>query len=354
MARFGDTLRSERESRSISLDEIADATKIGKRYLDALEGERFAELPGGVFNKGYVRAYATFIGIDPDAAVVDYIKADHGHTQEQDERQQDVLLELARAVEGRKPQQPSALRTWVPVLVTALVVAAGVTGWLRWGPRFAAPASTTSLPPTASAPVEVITQPAVESPPVPAVADTGEPRPEERPPQQLRIAGFANSSPAVEPVDPVAGETVAEPELEETPPVDYNVDGPEEVAATAEVVAETVAEPDLPSMEISEHGVGTGVSQRALVGRADSFDQGTTVWFWNRILGGEPGDTVRHVWSYDGRVVASTELKVNAAHWRTQSRKTLRKTGLWSVEAVDAHGNVLARADFTCLSADSR
>ena len=63
--------------RGISLDEISAATKIGTRLLRALEEEQFDLLPGGIFNKGYVRAYARHLGIDEEQAVADYLKATH-------------------------------------------------------------------------------------------------------------------------------------------------------------------------------------------------------------------------------------------------------------------------------------
>jgi cytoskeleton protein RodZ len=72
---FGERLRREREIRGISLDEIAAATKIGTRLLRALEDEQFELLPGGIFNKGYVRAYARHLGIDEEQAVADYLHA---------------------------------------------------------------------------------------------------------------------------------------------------------------------------------------------------------------------------------------------------------------------------------------
>ena len=61
--------------RNISLDEIAATTKIGTRLLRALEDEQFDQLPGGIFNKGYVRAYAKYVGIDEEQAVADYLQA---------------------------------------------------------------------------------------------------------------------------------------------------------------------------------------------------------------------------------------------------------------------------------------
>ncbi len=75
MGSFGQRLKREREMRGVSLDEIAQATKIGTRSLRALEDEDFERLPGGIFNKGFVRAYARFLGIDEEQAVADYMIA---------------------------------------------------------------------------------------------------------------------------------------------------------------------------------------------------------------------------------------------------------------------------------------
>jgi cytoskeletal protein RodZ len=70
---FGDELRRERELREISLREVAEATKVNIRYLEAMERDDFEHLPGGVFNRGFVRAYAQYIGVDPEAMVNSYL-----------------------------------------------------------------------------------------------------------------------------------------------------------------------------------------------------------------------------------------------------------------------------------------
>jgi cytoskeleton protein RodZ len=75
MGSFGDRLRREREMRGITLDEIAESTKIARRHLEALEKEDFDSLPGGIFNRGFVRSYARYLGIDEDQAVADYSAA---------------------------------------------------------------------------------------------------------------------------------------------------------------------------------------------------------------------------------------------------------------------------------------
>ncbi len=51
MASFGENLRREREMRGVTLQEISAATKISGRFLQALEAEEFAKVPGGVFTR---------------------------------------------------------------------------------------------------------------------------------------------------------------------------------------------------------------------------------------------------------------------------------------------------------------
>jgi cytoskeletal protein RodZ len=72
---FGEKLRKQREQRGIALDAISNTTKISTRMLRALEDEHFDQLPGGVFNKGFVRAYARQVGLDEEEAIADYLAA---------------------------------------------------------------------------------------------------------------------------------------------------------------------------------------------------------------------------------------------------------------------------------------
>lgn len=75
MESFGARLKRERERRKITLDDISVSTKIGTRFLVALEEDHFDQLPGGIFNKGFVRAYARHLGIDENQAVADFVAA---------------------------------------------------------------------------------------------------------------------------------------------------------------------------------------------------------------------------------------------------------------------------------------
>lgn len=77
MASFGESLRRERELRGITLPELSNATKISLRHLTALENDRFAQLPGGVFNRGFVRVIARYLNLDEHHWVGEYVRAAH-------------------------------------------------------------------------------------------------------------------------------------------------------------------------------------------------------------------------------------------------------------------------------------
>lgn len=63
---FGTELQQERLTRDVSLESIAETTKVAMRYLRALEEDTYAKLPGGVFNRGIVRSYCRFLGLDEE------------------------------------------------------------------------------------------------------------------------------------------------------------------------------------------------------------------------------------------------------------------------------------------------
>jgi cytoskeleton protein RodZ len=71
---FGEKFRKQREKRAFSLDDVANVTKIGSRMLKAIEEERFEQLPGGVFNKGFIRTYAKHLGLNEEDAIHQYLE----------------------------------------------------------------------------------------------------------------------------------------------------------------------------------------------------------------------------------------------------------------------------------------
>ncbi len=78
---LGQHLRKERELRGIDLDEVSRVTRVRVAYLQCLEEDRLAELPGDVYSRGYIRAYARFLGIEADRCVDLYRSQSLDHSQ---------------------------------------------------------------------------------------------------------------------------------------------------------------------------------------------------------------------------------------------------------------------------------
>jgi cytoskeleton protein RodZ len=72
MSDFGANFRKARETSGLPLEKIAVDTRISTRFLLAIESEEFHLLPGGIFNRGFIRAYAERLGMNPDRALADY------------------------------------------------------------------------------------------------------------------------------------------------------------------------------------------------------------------------------------------------------------------------------------------
>jgi cytoskeleton protein RodZ len=124
---FGVHLRREREMRGVTLEEISSATRIGTRFLDALETEHWDRLPGGVFNRGFVRSTAQFLGLDPEAMLAEYTIA----TTDSARPAAPVLIH-SQSSWTPKTANASRDRRWVPGVVLVAIAAVGVGGWFGW------------------------------------------------------------------------------------------------------------------------------------------------------------------------------------------------------------------------------
>lgn len=85
MPTLGEELRHRREQRGITLAEISEATRIGTRFLKAIETDNFSILPGGIFTRSFIRAYAKHVGLNEDEAIALYLKQATGPAAEQPE-----------------------------------------------------------------------------------------------------------------------------------------------------------------------------------------------------------------------------------------------------------------------------
>jgi cytoskeletal protein RodZ len=78
-AGIGEKLRLERETRGIALRDISEHTRISMRYLEAIETDDYRRLPGGIFNRSFIRAYAKFVGYDEQEAIEEYSRMMREH-----------------------------------------------------------------------------------------------------------------------------------------------------------------------------------------------------------------------------------------------------------------------------------
>lgn len=123
---FGEHLKREREMRGVSLEEISAATRISVRFLEALENEHWAQLPGGIFNRGFIRSVARFLGMDEEGLVAEYAL----ETREKPE----IAIWTKEPVRKR--------RNWSAIIGTVVILAAIIAGgWYvnqRYGQSIAA------------------------------------------------------------------------------------------------------------------------------------------------------------------------------------------------------------------------
>jgi cytoskeleton protein RodZ len=133
---FGERLKRERELREVSASEITSATRISGRFLEALENEDWAKLPGGIFNRGFVRAIARYLGLNEESLLAEYDLA-HGEQK----------IEAPAPYENPIPR-PSK---WIPILgifvflgILAGLVYAGRYSWRRYSEHRAAKQSSAS------------------------------------------------------------------------------------------------------------------------------------------------------------------------------------------------------------------
>ena len=135
MASFGENLRRERELRGVDLHEMAEATKISIRFLQALEQDRVDVLPGGIFPRAFVRQYGKYLGLDPERLVAEFVFAFGGDPVP------------ARAPSARVHLDHSN-RWWMIGAAALLIVA--FLAWKAWGrssPGAQAEAPVASAPP---------------------------------------------------------------------------------------------------------------------------------------------------------------------------------------------------------------
>ncbi|HEX5732743.1 MAG TPA: helix-turn-helix domain-containing protein [Blastocatellia bacterium] len=182
MPTLGEELKRRREERNISLADISEATRIGTRFLKAIESDNYSILPGGIFTRSFIRAYAKQVGLNEDEAVAQYQLQVTGQAAEAASAQPQAAENVVRQIpppekRPRKPEpityRPPATRTnWSTVIIGAgIVVFVGLIVWAlvqkfgSAGPTEQAASSTPAPPVEQTKPPEQPAQPATAQQP---------------------------------------------------------------------------------------------------------------------------------------------------------------------------------------------
>ena len=118
---IGDKLRLEREARGIALRDISEQTRISMRYLEAIETDDYRRLPGGIFNRSFIRAYAKFVGYDEDKAIEEYGNTMREHGQSEDEPPKQRSMVYTDDGGGRSPMKTLLLAIVILALLSLAV-----------------------------------------------------------------------------------------------------------------------------------------------------------------------------------------------------------------------------------------
>lgn len=134
-ATIGEQLRLAREGRGIPLREISDQTRISMHYLEAIESNDYKRLPGGIFNRSFVKAYARYVGYDEKEAVEGYTR----YMRDSGDPGEDVVTTPYHSkVYTDVPATRSPFLTVVLAIVILAILTAAALGMLRWAQRRAA------------------------------------------------------------------------------------------------------------------------------------------------------------------------------------------------------------------------
>src|SRR5579859_4676270 len=129
LAAFGEELRRAREERGLAVETICEATKVPAKHIRALEAGALADLPGGVFRRGFVRSYLRVLGLEEDPWMKRFEESCRVSGM-LDPAEMEWVTFAENVINSRvAPRRRAGLRRVILGLLLALLVLAG---WCCW------------------------------------------------------------------------------------------------------------------------------------------------------------------------------------------------------------------------------
>jgi cytoskeleton protein RodZ len=119
---LGARLRAAREARNLTPRELSDVTRITRRHLEAIEADDYKQLPGGIFNRSFVKSYARAVGFDEQEALRLYLAAAGEAADETPTRQH------SRIYTDDAPSRPPLVTAGISLIVLAVISLAVYAG----------------------------------------------------------------------------------------------------------------------------------------------------------------------------------------------------------------------------------
>jgi hypothetical protein len=284
----GKCLKAERESRNLSLKQVSESTKIKERLLKDIEDDQYEHLPHPVYVKGFLTAYARYLGLDPHDIILRYQKY-----------VESLTLSKELGLKQRMPPSKKRVNLWLSIIIFGIILLIAIfiysiplkhmRGFLpSFEKKESVPIPLPSMPSSLPIQKEVETQPTNQS----------------------------EKSQTARPTD----------------------------------IKEAIL-PESLQFEVVEASLGTGIERKddflILTGKCSEFVcNNQRAYFLTRIKAKREGKVV-HVWLRKGREFYKKEIEVKSPEWSVYSFITLRfqHEGDWKAEARDGN-KVLAVLGF--------
>jgi cytoskeletal protein RodZ len=349
MQTIGNYLKKEREARDISLSDVSDCTKISKIYLDCLEKDEYAKIPGEAYVKGYISSYAACVGINEQEALKLY---NSSQIETETSNAEKIKLEIPQVKKKLTLHFLSFNKKIWLVLVSfiPIILAIGVYYYFFQNQK-PAQAEKSLAEQNRAIQTKIISkvepnfsQGRQDGNSFPSIKQNGSGERIEN-----REGGEQHENGISQIPGPLASHQPEKTSKEGVPyPPAYESSKLKDFADSEN--DQTSFENNLTVIEAT---ACSNIKNRIPQGAGESFEWSMEkIYIWTEIKCERPPSSIRHIYYFNGEKVNDILLKIRSSHWRTWSFKSLsnkRYIGSWRVDITSIDGKLLQRIEFEII-----